>query len=813
MSSSTPHRKKRARSPFEAPVDDDSGSLEAVSVMSASTSGSSYTYDVPEGAADNIDIDSSTSPGTRTAHATITAPVARALLGPVQVSRLAEEGAPMHWQMSRQDCADFVMDYGIWYDRASGFNRKGICERDKRTKKHTLSPEVLADRQRELMYIVDDLYHIWLHGCSSDREGVPGEVDAQAIAHVMFFGPDYDKQMEPNEKVLSERMKVLQLPIFELFDLHEAYELADSDNEEHNRSLSKLNSVYTALNNAYRMLLHSHALKISLNPTTATQFAADKILFLVENYKQSAGRMEDSKPLTKLVLHVIAIAEHFGYRRYRDGVYREVIVNGYRTNYWERVCDMKHFINEHCSRQSNFEMFDMLISGRHLANVESVLREFDDAGFPFVRVDRHVFSFRNGVYFAAQRLFRPYTEGTINWCEDSKIESRGRINRKRSNGPSYTNASANYFDCDFDDSFATWDEIPTPTVDKLLNDQEIPAEAQKIIWALIGRLLYDVGEMDDWQIILYLLGRANTGKSTLCKLVQIFYRVEDVAVLSNNIEEQFGLQAIYDKLAFVGPEIKKDFRLPQALFQSMVSGEGMSVSIKFKEAVSVDWKVPGLIAGNDVPSWVDNSNSVVRRLAMVHFLKRIVKVDGEIGRRLEQEVATILLRANQAYHMLLDEYGHSGIWEKLPRYFLETQNKLKAKTHPVYHFLDFGDVEFVDQSLYTSMKVLQEAFMVHCVKVNCKRPMWTEELYSVAFQDRNLVVETADEIEFPIGSGIMERNIVIVRGIMMKEHSQTLNQQLPELFAASNERTTAQEKSAAPGPALQTHRAIPAFNV
>jgi hypothetical protein len=265
-----------------------------------------------------------------------------------------------------------------------------------------------------------------------------------------------------------------------------------------------------------------------------------------------------------------------------------------------------------------------------IKQLEEYLTAFYDPEFPFIYIDRHVFSFRNGIFFCATRTFRPYSEGVVDWGVDSRVRSRadiGRENmaRKRGifGGPHITNAAANYFDVNFVDytpqileNKEAWLDIPTPTFDKLLTDQNIPIEARKVVYGLIGRTLYEVGELDDWQIILWLLGRANTGKSTICKIAQLFYQPDDVAVISNNIEEQFGLGSVYDKLVFVAPEVKKDFRLNQAEFQSMVSGEKMSIARKFKDAAGVMFKVPGIIAGNDMPAWMDNSDSLGRRIAL-----------------------------------------------------------------------------------------------------------------------------------------------------------------------------------------------------
>jgi len=77
----------------------------------------------------------------------------------------------------------------------------------------------------------------------------------------------------------------------------------------------------------------------------------------------------------------------------------------------------------------------------------------------------------------------------------------------------------------------SWKEIPTPTVDKIFDDQSIPQEAQQFWWALCGRMIYEIGEYDNWQIVGWIKGAAGSGKSTLCKIPAAFYDDEDVAVL------------------------------------------------------------------------------------------------------------------------------------------------------------------------------------------------------------------------------------------------------------------------------------------
>jgi ABC-type cobalamin/Fe3+-siderophores transport system ATPase subunit len=80
----------------------------------------------------------------------------------------------------------------------------------------------------------------------------------------------------------------------------------------------------------------------------------------------------------------------------------------------------------------------------------------------------------------------------------------------------------------------------------------------------LGRNIYNVGDLDTWQVLMFIKGVAGSGKSTLGKIAARFYNQADVAVISSNIEEKFGLAPIADKFMFVCLEVKEKFGLNQA---------------------------------------------------------------------------------------------------------------------------------------------------------------------------------------------------------------------------------------------------------
>lgn len=117
------------------------------------------------------------------------------------------------------------------------------------------------------------------------------------------------------------------------------------------------------------------------------------------------------------------------------------------------------------------------------------------------------------------------------------------------------------------------------------------------LFIFIGRLFYETNSADSWQVIPFLKGVAGTGKSTVIKVVQAIYKPSQVGVLGNNSQRQFGLSSLVGKTIFIVPEVKGDFQLDQAEFQSIVTGEEVSLAVKHESPWVGRWVIPGIMAG------------------------------------------------------------------------------------------------------------------------------------------------------------------------------------------------------------------------
>jgi hypothetical protein len=238
---------------------------------------------------------------------------------------------------------------------------------------------------------------------------------------------------------------------------------------------------------------------------------------------------------------------------------------------------------------------------------------------------------------------------------------------------------------------------------------------------LIGRLFYPIGKHDNWQVMPFLKGDANTGKGTVCDLVKRMFSPGSVGVITATQEGTFGLEGLYRKRLVMIPDLPKKFSklVNQSDFQSMVTGEGVSVARKNKTAVSdEDWKAPMLGAGNYLPDYNDNSGSISRRLVVFLFSVLITTRNTTLKDEIIQgELVTVMLRCLVRYRTTCERWGSSDFWTKIaPASLREVQNEVKESTNYLANFLINGDDYYQilhAEGAVTPMDHLEKAFSNH----------------------------------------------------------------------------------------------------
>jgi phage/plasmid-associated DNA primase len=306
-----------------------------------------------------------------------------------------------------------------------------------------------------------------------------------------------------------------------------------------------------------------------------------------------------------------------------------------------------------------------------------------------------------------------------------------------------------------------WTKIPTPWFDSILKYQKFEDEVCNWAYVMGGRLCFDVNDLDSWQVIPFFKGIARSGKSTLItKVFKKFYEGDDVGTLSNNIEKKFGLSAIKDVFMFIAPEVKGDLALEQAEFQSIVSGEDVSVAVKNKTAVSIEWKVPGVLGGNEVPNWRDNSGSVLRRILPWNFGKQVQDADPQLEDKLHKELPIILLKCVRGYLDYSNKYRNRDIWNAVPAYFKKIQKQVAMVASSLTNFLEstyvvLGEDKFVPQKEFVAK------FNQHCRENNLGSYKFHGDFYAGPFSSRDIEVR----VETVKYNGKILKNQPIIYGL------------------------------------------------
>lgn len=519
--------------------------------------------------------------------------------------------------------------------------------------------------------------------------------------------------------------------------LHRARSIGIADDEDESgdglKISRRINRINEQVKDAFRNInTHKIAYERAENPTVEPEiFDSDPATF--RGVSMDDSKIDEATPFQKSILCALDILYDKKYRRYKEDCCEQIMFDDHNTRAWRNVKPVSKFVYSIVDKEDDFGRWQNFTSHPSvIKNVIEHLKHCEDVQFPEIIKDRHMWSFRNGVFFG--KRWSPDT-GVYD-CKFYPYESR----EFQSLDP--TKVSCKFFDKQFDDydHLEDWWDIPTPHMQSILDYQRFDSEVSKWVYVMGGRLCFDVGEMDGWQIIPFFKGIARSGKSTLItKVFKKFYEPEDVKALSNNSEKKFGLSAIYNVLLFIAPEIKGDMQLEQAEFQSMVSGEDVSVAIKGQTAKTVEWKTPGVLGGNEVPNWKDNSGSVLRRILAWNFGKQVKDADTQLDEKLDKELPAILQKCVRAYLDYAQKYRNKDVWNVVPEYFKTIQKQVAMVASTLHNFLESTNLVYGSE-LYVPQKVFVQLFNQHCQANNLGRPRFNSDFYAGPFSSRDIEV-------------------------------------------------------------------------
>lgn len=598
-----------------------------------------------------------------------------------------------------------------------------------------LKSQVQSFDKAQLVTFISQLENSWCLNCKGDR-WIPitnGFKQFYNEAELDSCGLPRELDIER----VSDQHRRKQRALGEMYHRAVALEIAEEETQDINGNefqiATRINRLIDMSDDAYETVFRyarqyeriNHPTLVCANPD------ANNSLF-----RCTTMSLEDLGPFQELLLALLNETYLKNIRKYKNQCCKQILtIDGYHTKAWKPIMAIEEFVYSYAQKETRYAAWKNLTSkGSNANEAIKFLQNSKDIQFPEIKKNRNVWSYNNGLFVGKEwstKLgkyicrFYPYDSPQFR-CLDPTI------------------VSAKYFDKNFNhfDHIEDWWDIPTPQFQAVLDYQQFETEVSKWMYIMGGKMCFDVGDIDRWQIIPFLKGIAKSGKSTIItKVFKKFYESEDVRTLSNNVERKFGLSSIYDGFMFIAPEVKGDLCLEQAEFQSLVSGEDISLACKYKQAKSVEWKTPGILAGNEVPNWKDNSGSVLRRILPWNFGKQVQEADPHLDDKLDRELPAIHLKCIRAYLEYAQKHADQDIWNIVPKYFKTIQTQVAMVTNSLQNFLASEKLQY-GPDLFCPQKIFVNLFNQHCSENNLGKIRFNPDVYAGPFSSKNLEVRT-----------------------------------------------------------------------
>lgn len=432
-----------------------------------------------------------------------------------------------------------------------------------------------------------------------------------------------------------------------------------------------------------------------------------------------------------LLLFLEQRAQQMNLRKKHDSYYipERTLDGKFSTRSYRHYKDIKDFIQQEPDRLQYPLQWGWLTDGSHTGKMAEHLIANKSPAVPHLVRRRGVWSFNNGIFHAREYKFTKY--------EDLKHCAYFDSARM---------ATTKYIQVDFHDELYSevidgkienMKNLPTPGIETIFDHQGFTDEVKAWIYAFIGRLFFEVNSNDSWQVMPFFVGTAGCGKSTILNAVKNLFLTDDVGVITNRMERDWVASSLYDKLIVLGMDVGEKLTVDRSEWQSWVSGEACVVKRKYKDALNLShWTVPMVFAGNTLMKWTDEGGSVVRRLMIIMMEKGVKKRDGNLDKKIADEVPAFLKKTVGYYHATSQFYS-TNISNVVPDFFVRNSNELRKATNALYAYIKSSHV-VLGESQSVPLDVFRNLFNTWCRNENMQVQRLTKSLRCGVFNENNI---------------------------------------------------------------------------
>ena len=593
------------------------------------------------------------------------------------------------------------------------------------------SNQIQSLNPEEFMHLLSQLEDMW------DINATNNSMVSFQLGYKNFINPqDLDPEtgipFRFDVELVSGNHKRLKMQLGQMYHRAEVLKLLDVEDDEDMKISMRINRLIDQVDDAWQIIFRAARIHERINNPTYVPInpESDPSIFRCS----TIDKIDELVPYQQAILACLQNLYEMNITRYKGYCCTQIKTDEEQdTRAWKQVETIQEYVYGVAQKETRYELWKNLsMRGSVYNDVIRHLTNCKDMQFPEIIKNRHVWSFKNGIFIGKEW-------SAITGLYESRFYT---YDSREFKNLDQTVVSCKYFDKEFTDygHLENWYDIPTPFFQSILDYQKFDSEVSKWMYVMGGRLCFNVSDMDTWQIIPFLKGIARSGKSTLItKVFRKFYNADDVSTLSNNVEKKFGLSSIYDAFMFIAPEVKGDLQLEQAEFQSIVSGEDVSIAVKHEKAKSFEWRTPGILGGNEIPDWKDNSGSVLRRILTWNFGKQVKNADPTLEYKLDTELPIILQKCIRAYLEYSQKYADKDIWNVVPEYFKTVQKQVATVANTLENFLQSTAVKYGSE-LFCPQKDFVALFNSHCQANNLGKPRFTQDFYIGPFSQRDIEV-------------------------------------------------------------------------
>ncbi len=241
----------------------------------------------------------------------------------------------------------------------------------------------------------------------------------------------------------------------------------------------------------------------------------------------------------------------------------------------------------------------------------------------------------------------------------------------------------NYVDEVFDPAWCTLPldaaEMQVKGFSRILADQGYDCEMCSFFYAMLGRLLFKVKEMDDWDKLMVIKGAGGSGKSTVTRALTKLVGFANIGVISSPCTPQRALASVDGKALWMCVDLCADFRLAGSQLQSMVTGDMPAVHKGLRrDQRDVKWTAPGLLVGSHIPAaWSHDAQHAVSRHVVLFRFDNTPRLEPSVATDALNNVAKLLAVAVREYHALVRRHGRRDLDAALPRRMRASATALK----------------------------------------------------------------------------------------------------------------------------------------